>query len=93
MNRTFLLVVFLAFLVLPSCRHAADMDSSVPSSPPAETPAAQSQLAIRDVHSYSNPSEIRVRHADLNWDILFEGKIIKGYAELFVQRQGNTTGP
>lgn len=93
MNRKFSLVVFLAFLVLPSCRHAADMDSSDLPSSAAETPAVESRPEIRDVHSYSNPSEIRVRHADLTWDILFDRKIIKGYAELFVQRQGNTTGP
>lgn len=93
MNRTFPLVVFFAFFVLSSCRHAADMDSSVPSAPADETPVGQSQPVVRDVHSYSNPSEIRVRHADLNWDVLFDQKIIRGFAELLVQRQGNTTGP
>jgi len=93
MNRTFPLVVLLAFLALPSCRHAADMDSSSPASSSAETPAGPTRAAVRDVHSYGNPSEIRVLHADLTWDVLFDRKILKGYAELLVQRQGNTIGP
>lgn len=93
MNRTFPLVVLLAFLALPSCRHAADMDSSSTVSPSGQPPAVQKRPAARDVHSYSNPSQIRVRHADLNWDVLFDRKILKGFAELLVERQGNTTGP
>lgn len=93
MNRTFPLVVLLAFLALPSCRHAADMDSSSTVPPSGQPPAVQKGPTVRDVHSYSNPSQIRVRHADLNWDVLFDRKILKGFAELLVERQGNTTGP
>lgn len=93
MNRTFLLVIFLAFLALPSCRHTSDMDSRPPAAPSAESPSVPSRPAISDVHSYSNPSQIVVRHADLNWEVLFDRKILKGFAELLVQRQGTTTDP
>lgn len=93
MNRNFLLVVFLAFFALPSCRHTADMDSRPPAPPVVESPSVPPRPAISDVHSYSNPSQIVVRHADLNWEVLFDRKILKGFAELLVQRQGTTTGP
>ena len=33
---------------------------------------------IQDFHSYSNPQEIRVTNVDLDWDILFAEKMIKG---------------
>jgi len=42
--------------------------------------------AAQDFHSYANPSAVRVRHLDLNWDVLFEQKILKGTAVLTVER-------
>ena len=42
--------------------------------------------AVEDVHSYSNPAEVRVRHVDLDWDVLFDQKILKGSATLTVER-------
>lgn len=44
------------------------------------------QSATRDFHSYSNPQEIRVRHLDLDWDVDFEQKILKGTAILIFER-------
>ncbi|HWP44312.1 MAG TPA: M1 family metallopeptidase [Blastocatellia bacterium] len=40
----------------------------------------------RDVHSHSNPEQVRVRHIDLEWDVLFDKKILKGAATLTVER-------
>src|SRR5260370_36402003 len=44
--------------------------------------------ARRDIHSYSNPEQIRVRHLDLDCDVLFDRKILKGTATLSVERRG-----
>jgi aminopeptidase N len=51
----------------------------------ASTPAAATSRA-RDEHSYGNPAEIRVRHVDLDWDVLFDRKILRGTAVLSVER-------
>lgn len=45
-----------------------------------------SQKAAQDFHSYSNPQEIRVRHLDLDLDVNFERKILKGTATLSFER-------
>lgn len=39
-----------------------------------------------DIHSYSNPRAIRVRHVDLDWNVLFDQKILQGSATLTVER-------
>ena len=44
----------------------------------------------QDVHSFANPSAVRVRHVDLNWDVLFDQKILKGSATLTVERASQT---
>jgi leukotriene-A4 hydrolase len=46
--------------------------------------------AVQDFHSYSNPSAVRVRHLDLDWDVLFDQKILKGTAVLTVERVSQT---
>lgn len=40
----------------------------------------------KDFHSYSNPQEVRVRHLDLDLDVDFEKKILKGTAILSLER-------
>ena len=42
--------------------------------------------AAQDFHSYANPAAVRVRHVDLDWDVLFDQKILKGTALLTVDR-------
>jgi len=46
--------------------------------------------AVQDFHSYANPSAVRVRHLDLDWNVLFDQKILKGTAVLTVQRVSQT---
>ncbi|HLN93447.1 MAG TPA: leukotriene A4 hydrolase C-terminal domain-containing protein, partial [Thermoanaerobaculia bacterium] len=54
---------------------------------PAATPSATAATRTsRDGHSYGNPEEIRVRHANLDWDVLFERKILRGSADLLFER-------
>jgi leukotriene A-4 hydrolase/aminopeptidase len=42
-----------------------------------------------DVHSYSNPQAIKVRHVDLDWNVLFDKKVLQGTATLSVERTSN----
>ncbi|MBV9959113.1 MAG: M1 family metallopeptidase, partial [Acidobacteria bacterium] len=41
---------------------------------------------VHDVHSYSNPQEVRVRHVDLNLHVEFEPKVFSGSATLTLER-------
>ena len=43
----------------------------------------------KDYHSYSNPEQVKVRHVDLDWDVLFDQKILKGTAVLSLERAGS----
>ena len=47
-------------------------------------------IAAQDVHSYANPSAVRVRHVDLDWDVLFDQKILKGTTTLTIERTSQT---
>jgi leukotriene-A4 hydrolase len=40
----------------------------------------------RDAHSYSNPEQVRVQHADLDLEVLFDRKVLKGSSTLTVER-------
>jgi leukotriene-A4 hydrolase len=42
--------------------------------------------APRDVHSYANPEHVRVRHLELNLDVLFDKQVLQGEAILTVER-------
>ncbi|HEX5702507.1 MAG TPA: M1 family metallopeptidase [Pyrinomonadaceae bacterium] len=46
--------------------------------------------AAQDYHSFANPAAVRVRHVDLDWDVLFDQKILKGSATLTVERTSPT---
>jgi leukotriene-A4 hydrolase len=41
----------------------------------------------RDVHSYANPDEVRVRHADLDLEVLFAERVLRGSATLGIERR------
>lgn len=47
-------------------------------------------VAAQDSHSYANPSAVRVRHVDLDWDVLFDQKILKGTTTLAIERTSQT---
>ena len=44
---------------------------------------------VEDIHSYSNPQAVRVRHVDLDWNVLFDKKILQGTATLSFERTSN----
>lgn len=44
---------------------------------------------VEDAHSFSNPQAVRVTHVDLDWNVLFDKKIIQGTADLSFERAAN----
>src|SRR5262245_2403698 len=54
----------------------------------ATTPAANSNgdVAVRDVHTYSNPQAVRVEHATLSLDVDFTARRLAGDVWLRVRR-------
>lgn len=40
-----------------------------------------------DIHSHSNPNQVLVRHVDLNLDVLFDRKVLKGASTLTIERK------
>ncbi len=77
------LVVFLivSSLFVMSCQNT----STEKTNPPAAQ--AVQLVEATDVHSQSNPKEIRVKHVDLNLDVLFDRKALKGSATLTIERK------
>ena len=47
-------------------------------------------VVAQDSHSYANPSAVRVKHVDLDWDVLFDQKVLKGTTTLTVERTSQT---
>ncbi len=41
----------------------------------------------KDVHSYANPQTVKVTHVDLDWNVLFDKKMIQGSATSSLVRQ------
>lgn len=50
------------------------------------SPAQAAARVGADVHSYANTSDVIVKHVDLDWDVLFEQKILRGTAVLSIER-------
>ncbi|MEW6210433.1 MAG: M1 family aminopeptidase/hydrolase, partial [Acidobacteriota bacterium] len=48
--------------------------------------SAERSFASRDIHSFANADQARVRHIDLDWDVLFDRKILRGAATLTIER-------
>jgi len=49
------------------------------------------QHAVKDFHSYANPGDVRVRHLNLELEVLFGEKILKGIAILSIERVSQNT--
>ncbi len=47
---------------------------------------AERTSTARDIHSFANAHQARVRHIDLDWDVLFDQKILRGAATLTIER-------
>ena len=53
---------------------------------PQETKPAEPTAIAEDTHSFSNPKQIEVTNVDLDWDVSFEEKALKGFADLKFER-------
>ena len=62
------------------------MACSGPSTLPADGTVDNSADVRHDLHSYSNPSQARVRHLDLELEVSFDERILRGTATLTVER-------
>ena len=76
--------VVAALAVVPLC--VLTMACDTPPSPPHESVSSSGETGQRDVHSYANPEHVRVRHLDLEVEVLFEHRILRGTATLTVDR-------
>jgi leukotriene A-4 hydrolase/aminopeptidase len=65
-----------------ACQTTSPDTSQKPQSTPDNTRANDT----RDEHSYSNPEQVRVRHVDLDLEVLFERKTLKGASTLTIER-------
>lgn len=54
--------------------------------PENKAPVAAETALVEDVHSFSNPKQVRVTNVDLDWTVSFEEKSIKGFADLKFER-------
>src|SRR6187549_2700110 len=78
--------IFVALFLTISCNTSTSpTPSTAPSSSGVTSPAGEA-AANRDVHSYSNPEKIRISHIDLDLDVQFERKILKGTATHTLER-------
>jgi leukotriene A-4 hydrolase/aminopeptidase len=78
--------LFAVFLILNSVLVMSCQNSSTEKPNPTAAQAIQ-LVEVRDVHSFSNPAQVRVKHVDLNLDVLFDRKVLKGSATLTIERK------
>jgi leukotriene-A4 hydrolase len=48
---------------------------------------------MRDVHSYANPDQVRVRHVELDLEVFFDRKLLKGTSTLTLVRTASGAPP
>jgi leukotriene A-4 hydrolase/aminopeptidase len=81
-TRSLVCFVIMLGLFVMACRTSSTDDAK--GLRPAD--AAAKTNGARDDHSYSNPEQVRVRHVDLNFDVLFDRKVLKGASTLTIER-------
>lgn len=81
MKKLFVAFVTVSSVLIMSCQKSS---TEKPNPPAAQ---AIQLVEARDVHSFSNPAQVRVKHVDLNLDVLFDRKVLKGSATLIVERK------
>jgi leukotriene-A4 hydrolase len=82
MNKLALLICLLSglYLAIPLIAEVHITEHSTNPSPSLR------EQAVQDSHSYANPGDVRVRHLDLDLEVLFDQKILKGIAVLSIER-------
>jgi len=79
-----LLVISNSFFT--ACVPKQETNMTKPPENKTATPTATENAIVEDVHSFSNPKQIRVTNIDLDWTVSFEEKSIKGFADLKFER-------
>src|SRR5215510_15661453 len=79
-TRSLIYFVILLGLFVMACRNSSSEKSK------ALRPAEAKTDDARDAHSYSNPEQVRVRHVDLDLNVLFDRKVLKGSSTLTIER-------
>ncbi len=77
MMRSLQIVLIILCLTVASCAR------SEPERPAITTEVTPDR---RDLHSYSNPGQIKVTHLDLDLEVLFDRKVLKGTATMKLER-------
>lgn len=77
------------FIALIMCASFAGIANAQEATQSNTQKASAVQEFVKDVHSYSNPQAVRVRHVDLDWNVLFDQKILRGIADLHIERAAN----
>lgn len=72
----------LSCLLFLSCQTKAPTSNAANDMQKTTAPTA----ATRDVHSYGNPEQLRVKHVDLDLAVLFDRKVLQGTATLTLER-------
>src|SRR3954451_12910302 len=77
-------------LFLTACNHNSGQrtKSTAADDPPQLKFMAGNSKArlVRDYHSFSNPEQVKIRHLDLEWDVLFDEKSLRGAATLHLEK-------
>ncbi|HLM02143.1 MAG TPA: M1 family aminopeptidase/hydrolase, partial [Pyrinomonadaceae bacterium] len=79
-------ILFLAALILMSAAFLPAGKAQETGTMRRIPPPPARQSLVEDAHSYSNPRQVKVRHVDLDWDVLFDKKILQGTATLVLER-------
>ncbi len=88
-RRQKLFLLFPVFCLLSSGLWLMACDQASPPSLPTAPETMPPAGAARDPHSFANPDEVRVRHLDLDLDVLFHRKVLSGAVVLTVERGRN----
>lgn len=63
--------------------------TEMPKDKPEKNAPESAGVLAKDHHSYANPEAIKVTNVDLDWDVLFDERMIKGTAVLSFERGKN----
>ncbi|HXI11544.1 MAG TPA: M1 family metallopeptidase [Thermoanaerobaculia bacterium] len=87
-----LVAVMLLLALIGGCRPVLS-PTVQPDPAPGERMQTNKSAIVSDVHSYSNPQKVRVRHVDLDWTVHFDHKVMRGHADLLIERPAGSSDP
>lgn len=79
-NQTLILIFLTLTLFVASCQEPTKTNQN----------NIHAMALSKDIHSFSNPNEVAIKHMYLNLDILFDSKVLKGFVELTLDNKKAT---